>query len=146
MRNLDWLTALVSGQHSAQTGFLANVWAEVTHQVMRASHHPSVALWLSNNEITAGTGKKDCLVKGGRSCWEILFLDTIMDAIVAVDRSRPLWPYSHSDGARHAQIIDKHALMNSSHWHKGHGLSSPTCSFTGRLELWRGPRDQPAQQ
>ena len=24
--------------------------------------------------------------------------DTIMDAIVAEDHSRPLWPYSHSDG------------------------------------------------
>jgi beta-galactosidase/beta-glucuronidase len=85
-------------QNSKHTGFLANVRAEITHQVRRTSHHPSVALWLSNNEITADTGKKDCLEKGGRSCWQVLFLDTIMDAIVAVDRSRPLWPYSHSDG------------------------------------------------
>ena len=85
-------------QVSGQTGFLTNVRAEITHQVRRNSHHPSVALWLSNNEITAGTGSKACLEKGGRSCWQVLFLDTIMDAIVAVDRSRPLWPYSHSDG------------------------------------------------
>eukprot|EP01046_Picozoa_sp_COSAG06_P009045 COSAG06_NODE_466_length_15349_cov_53.328262_15_plen_128_part_00 len=79
-----------------ETGFLDNVREEITHQVRRNAHHPSIALWLSNNEITADTGSQRC--HNGRSCWENLFVDTIMDAIVAEDRSRPLWPYSHSDG------------------------------------------------
>jgi hypothetical protein len=83
----------------SSAGFLANVRAEITHQVRRLSHHPSIALWLSNNEIQAKTGGSEgCLEKGGRSCWEVLFLDTIMDAIVAEDRSRPLWPHSASNG------------------------------------------------
>lgn len=81
------------------TGFLANVRAEISHQVRRLSHHPSIALWLSNNEITGNTGGTEgCFEKGGRSCYQVLFLDTILDAVVAEDRSRPIWPYSHSDG------------------------------------------------
>ena len=141
-------------QHSRATGFLANVRAEVTHQVLRTSHHPSVALWLSNNEITAGTGKKECLQKGGRSCWQVLFLDTIMDAIVAVDRSRPLWPYSHSDGwasgvdpETNLRVRDDAPLVmrnervpDSSHEVHQYYFGADTCDCTADFSALDSPR------
>ena len=92
--------------HSAH--FLANIRAEVTHQVRRASHHPAVAMWLSNNEIaivatsTPGRPGTDTpCFKGSentRGCGQILFLDTVLEAVLQEDRSRPIWPVSASNG------------------------------------------------
>ena len=151
-------------EHSNQSAhFLANIRAEVTHQVRRASHHPAVAMWLSNNEIAiaatstpacpvkcpascktccvqhkgcccdpnpgpaqsrlgparlktasafqgdsfakqglavAGTDTPPCYKgsKNTRSCGQILFLDTVLDAVLQEDKSRPIWPVSASNG------------------------------------------------
>ena len=81
--------------------FLPNAAAEVQHQVRRLAHHPCIALWLSNNEIVGPGGHPTgtrCLKGTERTCWQILFIDTVFAAVLAEDTSRSIWPDSMSDG------------------------------------------------
>ena len=77
----------------SSNGFLPNVRAEVEHQVRRLAHHPCVAMWVSNNEIMPGGWTRTAA-----SSWYTLFVDTVMDAVLRNDVSRPIWPTSASDG------------------------------------------------
>jgi len=67
----------------------ASILAEIAHQVRRLSHHPSVALYDSNNE--------DCVQPTGPSA---LYATLVMTAVAAEDASRILWPNSPSTGWR----------------------------------------------
>ena len=67
----------------------ASILAEIAHQVRRLSHHPSVALYDSNNE--------DCVQPSGPSA---LYATLVMTAVAAEDASRILWPNSPSTGWR----------------------------------------------
>ena len=89
--------------NSSTHSFLPNTAAEVQHQVRRLAHHPCIALWLSNNEINGAIearhpGGTGCVKGTERTCWQILFIDTIFRAVLAEDTSRSIWPDSMSDG------------------------------------------------
>jgi beta-mannosidase len=67
----------------------ASIVAEVTHQVRRLSHHPSVVLYDSNNEdVVEPTGPTS------------VYSTLILTAVAAEDNSRILWPNSPSAGWR----------------------------------------------
>ena len=68
--------------------FLNNVRAEVQHQVRRLSHQPSIAMWISNNEILDPSDPQ----------WRTLFIDTIVKTLVNEDTARPVWPAGNSNG------------------------------------------------
>lgn len=64
-----------------------SILAEVSHQVRRLSHHPSVVLYDSNNEdVVEPTGPT------------ALYSTLIMTAVAAEDYSRIVWPNSPSAG------------------------------------------------
>ncbi len=44
---------------SFDQGFMANVTAEVEDQVLRIRHHPSIAIWSGNNEVSRFFGYKE---------------------------------------------------------------------------------------
>ncbi len=87
--------------YPASPDFLANVRAEVVHQVKRLKDHPSIALWCGNNENLGALGlypetRKDrdrYLVDYDR-----LYEGTIGATVEALDPERTFWPSSPSGG------------------------------------------------
>jgi hypothetical protein len=73
---------------SPVSSFLPNVRAEVQHQVRRLSHQPSIAMWISNNEILDPSDAQ----------WRELFINTIIKTLVEEDTARPVWPAGNSNG------------------------------------------------
>jgi hypothetical protein len=63
--------------------FVDNVFTEVTEQVNRLRHHPSIVLWDANNEDDNDPA---------------FFYDVVLTAVANADDSRPLWPASPSSG------------------------------------------------
>jgi hypothetical protein len=56
--------------------------------VRRLSHQPSIAMWISNNEILDPSDAQ----------WRTLFIDTIVKTVVEEDTARPVWPAGNSNG------------------------------------------------
>ena len=92
---------------------LPNAAAEVQHQVRRLAHHPCIALWLSNNEIVGPGGHPTgtrCLKGTERTCWQILFIDTVFAAVLAEDGGSPFPPFPEDQAsalARHKQALER---------------------------------------
>lgn len=78
-----------------QPEFVANVLAEVRHQVRRLSHHPSLALWCGNNEIELGIHDEwiTSYDPKTRPC-DALFHQEFAELMASEDPSRPYWPTS----------------------------------------------------
>ncbi|XP_031328549.1 beta-mannosidase-like [Photinus pyralis] len=82
--------------------FLKNVADEVNHQVRRLQHHPSVVVWAASNENEAalrqnwyGTKSNFSLYK---SDFKKLYVDTIKNMVLSVDRTRPFLTSSPTNG------------------------------------------------
>jgi len=81
--------------------FLATTAAEVTHQVQRLAHHPSVILWSGNNENEAAFDWFEPSRNNPRlyaADYAKLYFDTIRETLIKIDRSRQFWPSSPSNG------------------------------------------------
>jgi hypothetical protein len=74
--------------------FLDSVTTEVEDQIRRLSHHASLTVYSGNNENMKQGQKGDQQM----SDYSMLYDHTIPTAIRAVDRSRPYWPASPSNG------------------------------------------------
>ena len=74
--------------------FLDSVTTEVEDQIRRLSHHASLSVYSGNNENMKQGQKGDKQM----SDYSMLYDHTIPTAIRAVDRSRPYWPASPSNG------------------------------------------------
>ena len=98
--------------------FVAEVDAEVRHQIRRLASHPSLVLWCGNNENTLGVqdGWISSYDPRKRPC-DDLFLRQIPDIVAAEDGSRPYWPTSpwSPDGSHpnHPLIGDQHPWLVS---------------------------------
>lgn len=82
--------------------FLNNVRSEVTYQVNRLKHHPSIIIWSGNNENEAaistnwyGTNKNKTLYAND---YRKLYVDTIMNIVAQNDPSRPFLSSSPTNG------------------------------------------------
>lgn len=71
---------------------LAGYKAEVTHQVARLGHHPSIVLWCGNNEI-----EDDVSMLSTPEYLRINYA-TLIPALARADPTRPIWPSSPSNG------------------------------------------------
>ena len=59
-----------------------NQYHELTHQVRRLSHHPSIVVWDGCNEC------------GGQG----VYASFVMNTVAKADRSRAIWPSCPADG------------------------------------------------
>ncbi len=87
--------------YPSEPGFLANVEAEVRHQVRRLQSHPCIALWCGNNENLGALG----WYPESRNSpmryivdYDRLYEGTIGRVARELDPGRPWWPTSPSGG------------------------------------------------
>jgi beta-mannosidase len=81
--------------------FLADVSAEVRHQVRRLVNHPSIVLWCGDNENEWGVNKWWHQKAGDsplRPAYDRLIVDTVAPVVAEEDPGRPWWPSSPSNG------------------------------------------------
>jgi beta-mannosidase len=79
--------------------FLENLRREVTDNVRRLRHHPSLALWSGNNEnemLCALWKRKKNLYESNIN----FYYDTLASWVEELDGTRPYWPGSPSSGER----------------------------------------------
>lgn len=88
--------------YPSTTEFLNNVKAEVTDQVRRLQHHPSILIWAGNNEnelgLVDGWFPSNATVEQLRSDYLALYRDTIGPLVKQLDPSRPFVLSSPSNG------------------------------------------------
>ena len=70
-------------EDSADAARLALIAAEALHQARRLASHPSVIVWVGNNENAP---------PGDPSNWVNFYLRHFLDVVATADSSRPVWP------------------------------------------------------
>ena len=82
--------------------FLSNVREEAHYHVRRINHHPSLAVWVGNNEIELGldvlTEQAPDGTASAKQQYERLFLDVLLHAIYDNSRSISYSPSSTTNG------------------------------------------------
>ncbi|KAG8276108.1 hypothetical protein J6590_072523 [Homalodisca vitripennis] len=88
--------------YPATDEFLATVATEVTQQIQRLQHHPSIAIWAGNNENESalrdnwyGTQANFSLFKAD---YIKLYVDTMRPIVLSLDKTRSYVTSSPSDG------------------------------------------------
>ena len=79
--------------------FLASVREEAIDNVKRLRNHPSIAIWVGNNEIESGWfhwGWKNQYPAKLWDDYQKVFYGVLPDVVKSVDPSRPYWPSSPS--------------------------------------------------
>lgn len=87
--------------------FLQNVREEITYQVKRLQHHPSIVLWSGNNENEAAIAEDWYKVPPAdlnktKDDYRKLYVDTVKAALEEVDtgKNRPFVTSSPSNGKK----------------------------------------------
>lgn len=95
--------------------FLDSVRAEATDNVKRLRNHPSIVIWVGNNEIESGWfhwGWKDKLPAKLWDDYLKIFYGVLPEVCSSLDPSRPYWPSSPSsnleDDNESAKVGDSH--------------------------------------
>jgi beta-mannosidase len=117
--------------YPSERWFLESVDSEVTHQVERLKHHPSIALWCGNNENVGALGWYP-EAKADRDRYVVdydrLYEGVIGERARALDSSRPFWPSSPSRGLRDYSdgwtSDDRGDVHCWSVWHGGKPISA----------------------
>lgn len=91
--------------YETDKAFLESVAVEVTQQIRRLQHHPSIAIWAGNNEnevaIATGWWKKEMKeadLPRYKDDYRALYIATIMPIVAREDTSRPFVASSPSNG------------------------------------------------
>jgi beta-mannosidase len=116
--------------YPSEPGFLAEVEAEIRHQVLRLRDHPSLALWCGNNEALGALGWYPESQKNPMRYivdYDRLYEGTLGRIVRELDPERTWWPSSPSGGP--ADFADNwHAdgrgdMHFWSVWHEGKSFS-----------------------
>jgi beta-mannosidase len=105
--------------------FISSVQAEVTHQIRRLNHHPSLALWCGNNEIEQLLGSishhKTESQNISTTLMDEMFVKTIMPIVNSIDPGRSYWPSSPSNGVRQYGFFNDQTRGDVHYWNVWHG-------------------------
>ena len=97
---LVWQDFMFAGSmYPGNQEFLANVRQEATENVKRLRNHPSLAIWVGNNEIESAWTHWGWNKQFPLSLWDDykkIFHDLLPGVCATLDPSRPYWPSSPS--------------------------------------------------
>src|SRR5256885_7171293 len=85
--------------YPADQGFLESVRQEAVDNVRRLRNHPSIVIWVGNNEIESGWFHWGWKQKFPASLWDDylkIFYGVLPEVCKSLDPSRPYWPSSPS--------------------------------------------------
>ena len=108
--------------------FREEVWEEATQNVLRLRNHPSLAIWVGNNEIEEGWVHWgfEKLVPGLKEFYLQLFEKDLPQVVAQLDGERAYWPSSPSSGGGFQDPQSEN--FGDSHfwkvWHDGYPFSS----------------------
>jgi beta-mannosidase len=105
-------------------GFLDNVRQEAIDNVKRLRNHPSIAIWVGNNEIETAWkhwGWKDQLPATLWDDYLKIFHGVLPEVCAALDPSRPYWPSSPSSNLE--QDSDSQKVGDVHYWQVWHAAS-----------------------
>lgn len=109
-------------------GFEENIKLEAIDNIKRLRNHPSLAIWVGNNEMEEGWvyWGFDKVVPGLKTFYLKLFEDILPSCVSEFDGNRPYWPSSPSSGGKF--LNPDSADYGDSHywevWHDGYPLES----------------------
>jgi beta-mannosidase len=101
--------------------FLDNVRQEAIDNVKRLRNHPSIVIWVGNNEIESGWfhwGWKDQLPAGLWDDYRKIFYGVLPEVCSSLDPSRPYWPSSPSSKLEDDNESQK--MGDSHYWNVWH--------------------------
>ncbi len=104
--------------------FMATVKAELTDNIKRLRHHPSIALWCGNNEIEQGLARETWT--NWSMSWKAygkLFDELIPEVLAKLDPQSSYWP-----GSPHSPLGDRKDFNN------------PTCGDAHLWDVWHGKK------
>lgn len=110
--------------------FLASVSSEATAQTLRLRHHPSMALWCGNNEISEGWerwGWQDGLSKSEKEEEEIAYesvFGEILPSIVSEHTNIAYWESSPKLGRGDSNFRNEGDAHDWGIWHDGYAFDS----------------------
>ena len=110
--------------------FINSVTVEATYQTQRLRHHPSLAMWCGNNEVSEGWarwGWKDGLtsdeISDIQSSYEKVF-EELLPSIVAEFDDAPYWSSSPSLGRGDSDFVKWGDAHDWGIWHDGYSFDS----------------------
>ena len=89
--------------YPADEAFLENVRQEAADNVKRLRNHPSIVIWVGNNEIESGWFHWGWKERFPASLWDDyrkIFYGVLPDVCASLDPSRPYWPSSPSSNLK----------------------------------------------
>lgn len=113
--------------------FLDNVRQEAIDNVKRLRNHPSIVIWVGNNEIESGWfhwGWKDQLPASLWDDYLKIFYGVLPEVCNSLDPSRPYWPSSPSSKLEDDNESQK--IGDSHYWHVWHA-SLPFSEYEKQL-------------
>ncbi|MEQ4717970.1 glycoside hydrolase family 2 protein [Nonomuraea sp. B19D2] len=91
----------------------SEVVAEAGEQVVRLAPHPSLMMWIGNNENFMGHadwGWEEQL--SGRAWGEAYYLDVLPRVVAELDPTRPYWPGTPYSGSGHHPNVPEHGTVH----------------------------------
>ncbi len=109
-------------------GFEESIRKEAVENIRRLRNHPSLAIWVGNNEIEEGWvswGFRDFVPKL-ETFYIRLFEELLPELVAEYDEKRPYWPSSPSGGGgfKDTQSAEKGDSHYWKVWHEGYPLES----------------------
>ncbi|PCJ81050.1 MAG: hypothetical protein COA49_07035 [Bacteroidetes bacterium] len=110
--------------------FIESVSKEAIYQTTRLRHHPSLAMWCGNNEVSEGwerwgwkTGLSEAEVKDVEKSYNLLFNEVLPSIVEEIDDA-PYWPSSPMLGRGDNDFVNRGDAHDWGIWHDGYSFDS----------------------
>lgn len=96
---LVWQDCMFACMHyPATAGFLEDIRAEISAQVLRLRDHPCIALWCGDNECAGSCAGGDAPAEEAKAANYLRFNACVAEAVRRADPTRLFWPSSPCNG------------------------------------------------